>query len=52
MVVGSMKASSFSSPPPRELLMHWYPMKMVDFCVEKIVVSAPHSIVVAHSMRV
>lgn len=38
MVVVSMKASSFSSPPPMELLMRWCSMKMVSFCLERIVV--------------
>lgn len=52
MVVVSMKASSFSSLPPTELQMHWCPMKFVNFCVESIVVSALHLIIVAHSMRV
>lgn len=53
MVVGSMKASSFSRLPPRELLIHWYPMTIVNFCVERMVVSAPlHLIIVTRSMRV
>lgn len=48
----SMKASSFSSPPPTELPMHQYPMKIGNFCIGKIVVFAPHLVVVGHSMRV